>query len=238
MNKIISFGKYKGQTIEEVFVKDKQYIDWLLTQSWFKEKNVNLYTLIVNNFREPQETPEHNAMQIKFLNEEYRLKLAYLLDKDFFYYNSGKLNELIKKYKEKINMAYIENSIKNTIPLKLSSPTFEKDGYDVSFFAEYGLHLGFDNYNNLGGSKYISIKAELKPTVSDDFPAVLRQMKISMPIDSRSINCLIIKEYTGRGATQDEFIEYFKLQGYKVIFEYEIQSIELPEIEKEFIRIY
>ena len=30
----------------------------------------NVYTLIVNNFTEPSETPEHNALQARFLDEQ------------------------------------------------------------------------------------------------------------------------------------------------------------------------
>lgn len=64
---IIPFGKYKGQPIEAA-VQDRQYVDWLTAQPWFKERFGNLYTLIVNNFQEPAETPVHNALQAKFLN--------------------------------------------------------------------------------------------------------------------------------------------------------------------------
>jgi len=39
-------------------------------QAWFRERYGNVYTLIVNNFAEPSETPEHNALQARFLDEQ------------------------------------------------------------------------------------------------------------------------------------------------------------------------
>lgn len=78
MNEIIPFGKYKGQPIE-VLQSDPQYFDWLMAQDWFQQKFKNIYTVVVNNFSEPSETPEHNAMQVKVLDEMWRSKLLYLL---------------------------------------------------------------------------------------------------------------------------------------------------------------
>jgi hypothetical protein len=72
---LIPFGKYKGQPLEAI-KHDKQYLDWLSTQDWFREKYANVYQqIIVNNFTEPADTPEHNKMQAKFLNEDYCLNI-------------------------------------------------------------------------------------------------------------------------------------------------------------------
>lgn len=68
--KIVPFGKYKGQPVEAL-VHDRQYVEWLTAQPWFKEKFQPIYNLVINNFGEPSETPEHNAMQALFLDDEY-----------------------------------------------------------------------------------------------------------------------------------------------------------------------
>lgn len=70
---LIPFGKYKGQPLE-VLQHDQQYAEWLTSQDWFRQKFQPIYNIIINNFGEPAETPEHNQMQVKFLNEEWRLK--------------------------------------------------------------------------------------------------------------------------------------------------------------------
>lgn len=40
---LLTFGKYKNETIKEIFSKDKQYINWLYSQSWFKKNHNELY---------------------------------------------------------------------------------------------------------------------------------------------------------------------------------------------------
>lgn len=72
---IVPFGKYKGQPIE-VMTADQQYVEWLKQQPWFKDKYTNVYNTIINYAQEPAETPEHNALQIKFLDEIYIKKFT------------------------------------------------------------------------------------------------------------------------------------------------------------------
>ena len=37
--KVIKIGKYKGETYENIFMKDIKYLKWLLTQNWFDDKD-------------------------------------------------------------------------------------------------------------------------------------------------------------------------------------------------------
>ena len=68
MTAMIPFGKYKGQPVD-VLAADRDYAEWLQQQDWFRERYQSLYTIIINNFGEPDDTPEHNAMQVRFLEE-------------------------------------------------------------------------------------------------------------------------------------------------------------------------
>lgn len=71
MSDIIPFGKYKGQPVE-VLMQDRSYLEWLSGQDWFRQRYAALYqTVVVNNFTEPSETPEHNALQVLFLDEAF-----------------------------------------------------------------------------------------------------------------------------------------------------------------------
>ena len=45
MEQEITFGKYKGKTLEELS-KDQQYSKWLITQPWFKIKFKEQYKLL------------------------------------------------------------------------------------------------------------------------------------------------------------------------------------------------
>ncbi len=189
---LIPFGKHKGKPIE-ILAEDKEYTKWLLAQPWFKTKYQNIHMLVINNFREPVDTPEHNELQVKFLDKEFSLKLAYLLEPRLFH--------------------------KTDVP-NISKPTFET-GYDVSYMASTP-HW------------YLSVKIliEIKPTIGDDFPSILRQMKASMPIRedasrNKTFYCLAVRDYVGEGASKEQFIDFFQSQGYTVVFISDIENINL-----------
>lgn len=255
-DKIIPFGKHKGKPVE-VLANDQQYLDWLLAQSWFREKHVNLYNVVINNFREPVDTLEHNKIQIKFLRPEYRIKLGYLANPNLFNTSSDKINEQMKKILESTERNEGEHFLKSlqnpnkesefglydTRMLKYSKPIFER--VDVHFSLWYGIRFYYDSMNYNGGwSEFrhetkTTYLVEIKPTISDDYPAVLRQMKASMPVRSNGWQSeyyfvLLVGEYSGTGATKEEFIDFFETQGYRVIFGKDLEAVNLPDFEREF----
>lgn len=69
-NEIVPFGKYKGKPVETLRA-DRDYADWLTAQPWFRERFTGLFQIIVNNFGEPSETPEHNRLQARFLDDGF-----------------------------------------------------------------------------------------------------------------------------------------------------------------------
>lgn len=75
---VIPFGKHKGTPIEVLKETDPKYLDWLSQQDWFREKYANFYQVIINHGNEPSETPEHNALQLKFLDLDFK-RAAWLL---------------------------------------------------------------------------------------------------------------------------------------------------------------
>jgi uncharacterized protein (DUF3820 family) len=73
-SKIIPFGKYRGRLIEDLLIDDPGYLQWLVGQDWFRAKFNILHQVIINRGAEPEETPDHNAMQVKFLDDEFCLR--------------------------------------------------------------------------------------------------------------------------------------------------------------------
>jgi hypothetical protein len=67
------------------------------------------------------------------------------------------------------------------------------------------------------------LRIEIKPTVSDDYPAILRQMKAS-----RS-NVLLLREYAGRGATREQFVLTLASATIRVVFVDEISLLPRAE---------
>lgn len=45
---IVPFGKYKGRLLEELFVDDPAYLQWLAGQDWFRVKYTILHQVIIN----------------------------------------------------------------------------------------------------------------------------------------------------------------------------------------------
>jgi len=73
--KIIPFGKYKGRLVDEVLIDDPGYLQWLAGQDWFRAKFNILHQVIINRGAEPEETPEHNALQVKFFSRDFCLRV-------------------------------------------------------------------------------------------------------------------------------------------------------------------
>jgi hypothetical protein len=71
---IIPFGKHKGRLVEELILDDPAYLQWLSGQEWFRSKFAFLNQVIINRGSEPEETPDHNAMQVKFLDDGFCLQ--------------------------------------------------------------------------------------------------------------------------------------------------------------------
>lgn len=247
-DEIIPFGKHKGKPVFAL-AEDKSYAEWLLAQPWFKERHLNIYNVVINNFRQHDDTPEHNAMQIKFLDQSYALKLAYYLEPKLFNLTSSDFNNAIR---QSINSKTLYlDVIKSKLPsfdktklLNISTPTFEQ-GYDVGYSVKYGLNLYIDHKTTYGDYSEIfklhimncvQMLIEIKPTIGDDYPSILRQIKASMPIQyesSQTKHCLLVGSYTGVGATKEQFIQFFQSQKYKVIFETDINNVQLPEYQEE-----
>jgi hypothetical protein len=75
---LVNFGKYKDRPVTDL-LQDSKYIDWLKTQSWFKEKYSNIYNITVNQVittnNQNSKTPEHNRLQNLFLTNDNQKKL-------------------------------------------------------------------------------------------------------------------------------------------------------------------
>lgn len=93
MKDIVKFGKYKDKPIAAL-AQDKEYVEWLLATPWFKQQHGDLYNIVINNFQTPQDTPEHNKIQIKFLEESYIFKFAFVaIGEKLFSFGSSQQDE-------------------------------------------------------------------------------------------------------------------------------------------------
>ena len=74
---LMPIGKYKGAPLAAVMA-DNDYRNWLIEQPWFRTKFSATYNVLMMG-APPEETPEHNEMQARFLEDAWCLSLAGLL---------------------------------------------------------------------------------------------------------------------------------------------------------------
>ncbi len=215
---IIQFGKYKGQPIQ-VLQNDKNYTDWLVAQQWFKEKYLNQYTIVINNFNEPSKTPEHNKFQGLFLDNDMCLEVVKILYpklfKDEYIFSEWNYDRTKK----------VEIKVDTFCGFEIKDKKFEHNGIDITFSCEVHFknyqdrYLGQTEWQNYNSTYYHyagEFKIEIKPTLSDEYPIVLRQMKASKS------NVLIIGEYLGIGINFEQLNEFFRTERIRIIMISEI----------------
>ena len=172
-NEMIPFGKYKGQPVEQL-QNDPEYAKWLLNQPWFVDRYSGIQTLIVNNFKEAADSPDHNALQARFLNREFAFRVC-CAAKGWGDFGDWANSEL-RKFRE--TMEDVEEG-------RYYSTEFEVKGWDVVAEIRYWADgkLPRDDKRAYCASRERSIRwggvcsVEVKPAIGEDFPSVLRQVK-------------------------------------------------------------
>lgn len=198
---IIPFGKYKGKPIE-VLKQDKEYVNWLQTQDWFNLRYQSINTLIVNNFGEPSETQEHNKIQTLFLDEDFCKKVVnFMLDNNL-------LKRTYTKTVEEENPNYsfkpprLEDYANGNIPAK--EPRTIKVEKEFEYKYKFnGIEFERNSIDVMLDYTDALLCFEIKPHLSDDYPAVLRQM-----VASRA-NVLLIGSFGALGATLEQVKQIF-----------------------------
>jgi hypothetical protein len=256
VTEVVNFGKYRGQPIE-ILASDRGYCDWLMAQPWFRERHQNLYTVIINHYQQPSETPEHNALQALFLDDRYReafvlVTLGARIQEKWEQHLGERRRALIKLRKKIAEqkqaleearqreadghrwsfhakpaevaaglaglVAQLEKfDLPETMWMRTRS-AFEKDGVDVrleiNLRSDVGETSQYSDFSNWVDD--IDLTVEIKPTVGDDYPAVLRQM--------RNVEVLFLESYTGVGATQPQFVSMFRVSDKDVVFRHEVDA--------------
>lgn len=234
-NNLVPIGKYKGQPIE-VLAEDKQYTDWLVAQPWFRERYGNLYAVIINNFCEPSDTPEHNALQARFLDDRFRLKFASVAIPRLWWFtvSGGEMwNNAIEWVKSRLQRGFTLDSLKSNTRskgslLRQSKIEFENNSVDAKWIVVGGVDIQF----NVGAACNFTetlreeIIVEIKPEIGDDYPSILRQMR------RNGSRFLFTRSYTGTGVDQPTFIQYMDSQGIRVIFEHEVDAANDLRVDK------
>jgi hypothetical protein len=226
MSDVIPFGKYRGQEITQVIQRDPAYVQWLTQQAWFPEKFSPIYQLVINNFAPAsEETPAHNALQVRFLDLNFRaavwLASGYNREIDWeklheaflrqyftvprYYRGSGRpyADAHLKQHRAYIRTLWSRWRRRRDISgtTLYSAPQFEEIS-DVTF--QVTPSIGLDDLTQRGNTYVVMI--EIKPSMGDDYPVVLRQMKRQRSsgsnYDRRWI--LLVDQFASQSVTLDQ----------------------------------
>jgi hypothetical protein len=238
--KLMPFGKYQGRPVEQLQQTDPGYLQWLSAQPWFREKHATIHTLIVNNFKEDCDTPEHNRLQARFLDKQYAYNVACSFrGKDYATYLSTQFCEFVS-----LNGVACQESSSYRKSYRIG---FEVSGWDVClevnspfFRSKPILVKQFDGQtieetDSTGWG--LAIKIELKPCIGDDFPTVLRQVK-ARPARSNKyddtpwLRCVFAEEFNS-SVDIASVKEMFRLAGIRLLVSQDIKSFELPNWIRE-----
>lgn len=246
MTALINFGKYKDVPADAIHKIDPGYVEWALNQSWLPRLHPNVYNIFVSN-AQPSDTPIHNALQAKFLDPEYRAAFCEtvhpgLLERPSLVFE-GVLEGLVDAARsrlmecgastEQLAQAYrdlhiaekhLEELPKKCWPHMSSSVKFEHNRADVWFRMKAEICFPSNiKVEDLPKPLHClraeaDFALEIKPTVGDDYPAILRQM------NHTKAKYLFLEEYTGIGVTVDQFRDMFAESDKIVVFRGEVDA--------------
>jgi hypothetical protein len=240
---IVPFGKYKGQPVE-VLAADTDYCEWLTAQPWFKARYTSVYNTIINYGPEPQESPEHNQMQARFLDDGLCFRLADML------YPGIKYDALTVLALLQGDAQYRRLSARTDIkefPPQIDQRRFEDRGWDVTFTIQPASidvrakpDIPADDLTDWSDRDWIrrrcrtpyvvmpaidvKVCAELKPDLGDDYPAVLRQV-LRYPTTYPDRRCVIARRAQFAQVTWDQVVRIFEASGITLMPE---SALELP----------
>lgn len=225
---LITFGKYKGKPIE-ILQSDPEYCEWLMSQCWFVERYPQINTLIINNFAKAEDTPIHNALQARFIDNDFSMRFCESLYADI---RNKRINSASLYMKEGVYPGNID----------ITCQGFEIKGWDVAI----GGNLVTERPNRINRELFCSF-IEIKPEVGDDYPSILRQMKtnkmncswsdvtdqirredIDKHIDYRFV--LVYDKFSAVGVNTDQMAKIFSMSGFHVLSFAEIEGIRITDL--------
>ncbi len=242
---VVPFGKHKGATVAELLAKDPAYVEWLTAQGWLAQRFAELHTALITRGAGSDDTPEHNVMQARFLDETYRC--AFLLA-------AGWQKELTAR--REWERAHWERELKRDV--KEAERTLQTEGYSAErymsstswrekliaeaqsklaaaqaklanppafalsttvAFEQRGIDVVIDwGIRSASWASNPSCRIELKPSVGDDYPSVMRQMA------RLGAGSLLVEHYTGAGVPLEQVRAMFEANGMRLLLSREIDA--------------
>lgn len=188
---LVPFGKYRGRPVEEMAV-DREYCDWLMAQPWFSERYRDVYHVVVNYGGEPQDSPEHNQLQARLLDDEFCMSVIW----SAWRHSIDPAEQIAKWSKDEqddIN-SQISSGECRSVPYVISARQFEHKGWDCLVRIKGGLVYGEHDWSVTGIERWL-FGIECKPTIGEEYPSILRQVK-GLPAESSEFGRIVLTQAT------------------------------------------
>ena len=205
---IVPFGKHQGLTVAELLERDPSYVQWLLSQNWLAQRFAELHAAIVTRGATTDDSPEHNKIQARFLDPEFRaatILASVPLEFDRTRYEWAD----VWKFKEQMAAwkapSWPWGPKPKTEPVHpgpnpdpiITEAKFERAGIDVIVYRGFGKRVDLEP----------NIAIEIKPSLGDDYPTVMRQMS------RLRARVLVIDQYNSDTLPLSTVREMFKNNG-------------------------
>jgi hypothetical protein len=210
---VVPFGKYRGQPLAAMMA-DRQYCEWLASQGWFAEKYQPIYQVIVTGAAEPQDTPAHNRLQALFLDDQFCERFV----RECGFRREDASLESVSYRDDWRGIRDSKEILTQAIgPLKFFRE-FEAGRLQIdvvlrSNYLQTGTAVKQDEHQRFGEKDVIKsgevfefkevqygpeYRIEIKPSLGDDFPAVLRQAR------AKGCNTVVFETFTATTVTLEQ----------------------------------
>jgi hypothetical protein len=157
----VNFGnKYQGEPLEEIMDRDPDYLEWVQAQDWFQKggKYELQRELLTKGGANLEATPEHNKLQMNFL--EGRFQDAFI---ELFGHDGSRLECEVKFEHLGVDVTM----------------TLFRSEWDIQQIQYYDRKRGvvIEHHPRVTNQFFKRYLIEIKPTLGDEFPAVLRQIQ-------------------------------------------------------------
>lgn len=212
---LIQFGKYKGQPAS-VMLSDSKYCEWAMSQPGITEKYPELLEFLCHGDKSISETPIHNAMQARFMDGVFCSAFSTSISKN---------RNDVECFSCTRNML-ARDVDQNDVLIKTSglvlgkAISFEWYGFDVLVCSSIVCGDCF----SVSSEKNVAV--EIKPTMGDEYPAVLRQIKTACSVvNSRRAGsysrvtelALVVGDFRSSVISLQQAKDYFITSGVKLV---------------------
>lgn len=190
---LVTFGKYKGKPIAEMLA-DTNYMNWLNSQPWWKDHKC--YVIVMQQTpNKDQPTPEHNKLQLKFLDDDFCFRFLKLFQPDFLEEAGGYCRKTFEPKGFDVLLNFTVDSKTKDYCL------------DDSFLIEIKTQLGDD---------YPCVLRKIKEMKERYYHPMSNGYVMDIGYDLKIV--LLIDKFESEVTTREQLVSFFKNEGIQVIF--------------------